>query len=33
VEELPGVQGLKALRVEIDLNSPVISERTARMSK
>ncbi len=33
VEELPGVQGLKALRVEIDLNSPVISERVARMSK
>jgi len=33
VEELPGVQGLKALRVEIDLNSPVVSERTARMSK
>jgi len=33
VEELPGVQGLKALRVEIDLNSPVISERVNRMSK
>ena len=33
VEELPGVQGLKALRVEIDLNSPVISERANRMSK
>jgi hypothetical protein len=33
VEELPGVQGLKALRVEIDLNSSVISERVARMSK
>ena len=33
VEELPGVQGLKALRVEIDLDSPVISERVARMSK
>jgi hypothetical protein len=33
VEELPGVQGLKALRVEIDLNSPVISERAKRMSK
>ena len=33
VEELPGVHGLKALRVEIDLSSPVISERTARMSK
>jgi hypothetical protein len=33
VEELPGVQGLKALRVEIDLNSPVILERTTRMSK
>jgi len=33
VEELPGVQGLKALRVEIDLNSPVISERINRMSK
>ncbi len=33
VEELPGVQGLKAFRVEIDLNSPVISERAKRMSK
>ena len=33
VEELPGVQGLKALRVEIDLNSPVISERVNRMAK
>ncbi len=33
VQELPGVQGLKASRVEIDLNSPVIAERTARMSK
>ena len=33
VEELPGVQGLKALRVEIDLNSTVISERIDRMSK
>jgi hypothetical protein len=33
VEELPAVQGLKALRLEIDLNSPVISERVARMSK
>jgi GAF domain-containing protein len=33
VEELPGVQGLKAFRVEIDLNSPALSERTARMAK
>ncbi len=33
VEELPGVQGLKALRVEIDLNSPVISARVNRMAK
>jgi hypothetical protein len=33
VEELPGVQGLKALRVEIDLNSPVIAERVNRMAK
>jgi hypothetical protein len=33
VEELPGVQGLKALRVEIDLNSPVISERVNRLAK
>ena len=33
VQELPGVQGLKAFRVEIDLNSPVIAERVARVSK
>ncbi len=33
VEELPGVHGLKALRVEIDLSSPVISERVNRMAK
>ena len=33
VEELPGVQGLKAFRVEIDLNSPIISERVNRMAK
>ncbi|MBP1741258.1 MAG: hypothetical protein H6Q48_3551 [Deltaproteobacteria bacterium] len=33
VEELPGVQGLKAFRVEIDLNSPIISERVSRMAK
>jgi GAF domain-containing protein len=33
VEELPGVQGLKALRVEIDLTSPVISGRVNRMAK
>jgi hypothetical protein len=33
VEELPGVQGLKALRVEIDLASPAIAERVNRMSK
>jgi hypothetical protein len=33
VEELPGVHGLKALRVEIDLNSPVISERVNRLAK
>jgi hypothetical protein len=33
VEELPGVQGLKALRAEIDLESPVLSERATRMSK
>ena len=33
VEELPGVHGLKALRVEIDLDSPVISERVKRMAK
>jgi len=33
VEELPGVQGLKAFRIEIDLSSPVISERINRMSK
>jgi len=33
VEELPGVTGLKALRVEIDLDSPVISERVHRMAK
>jgi hypothetical protein len=33
VEELPGVQGLKALRVEIDLNSPAVSERVSRMAK
>jgi len=33
VEELPGVQGLRALRVEIDLSSPVIAERVNRMTK
>jgi len=33
VEELPGVQGLKAFRVEIDLSSPVISARVNRMAK
>jgi len=33
VEELPGVQGLKALRVEIDLNSPVVAERIKRLAK
>jgi hypothetical protein len=33
VEELPGVQGLKALRVEIDLTSPVVSDRVNRMAK
>jgi len=33
VEELPGVHGLKALRVEIALSSPVISERVKRMAK
>jgi hypothetical protein len=33
VEELPGVQGIKALRVEIDFESSAISERTTRMSK
>ena len=33
VEELPGVQGLRALRVEIDLTSPVIAERVNRMTK
>jgi hypothetical protein len=33
VEELPGVHGLKALRVEIDLDSPVISARVKRMAK
>ena len=33
VEELPGVQGLRAFRVEIDVNSPVISERVNRMAK
>jgi len=31
VEELPGVQGLKALRVSVDLESPVIAERVTRM--
>ncbi len=31
VEDLPGVQGLRALRASIDLESPVISERAARM--
>ena len=33
VEELPGVQGLRAFRIEIDVNSPVISERVNRMAK
>ncbi len=33
VEELPGVQGLKALRASIDLESPVIAERVNRMIK
>jgi hypothetical protein len=33
IEELPGVQGLKALRVEIDLESPALSERVSKMSK
>lgn len=33
VQELPGVQGLKAFRVEIDLSSPVIAERVKRMAK
>jgi len=33
IEELPGVQGLKALRAEIDMESPVLSERATRMSK
>jgi hypothetical protein len=31
IEGLPGVQGLKALRAEIDLESDAVSERAARM--
>ncbi|RJR50631.1 MAG: GAF domain-containing protein [Desulfobacteraceae bacterium] len=33
IEELPGVQGLKALRAEIDLESSALSERMSRMLK
>jgi len=33
VQELPGVQGLKAFRVEIDLSSPAIAERVKRLAK
>jgi GAF domain-containing protein len=31
VEDLPGVQGLRALRADIDLESSVVAERVARM--
>ncbi|MGQ9653684.1 MAG: GAF domain-containing protein [Thermodesulfobacteriota bacterium] len=31
VEDLPGVQGLRALRVEIDLDSPALSRRIEKM--
>lgn len=31
VEELPGVQGLKALRAAVDLESPVVAERVIRL--
>jgi hypothetical protein len=32
VEELPGVKGLKALRIGINLNSSILSERVERMA-
>ena len=31
LEELPGVEGLKALRAGVDLDSPAIAERVTRM--
>jgi hypothetical protein len=33
VEELPGIQGLRALRASIDMASPVLAERVSRMVK
>jgi len=31
VEELPGVQGLRAMRASVDLESPVLAERVTRL--
>lgn len=31
VEELPGVQGLRAMRANVDLESPVVAERVTRL--
>ena len=31
VEELPGVQGLQAMRASVDLESPVLAERVTRL--
>jgi hypothetical protein len=31
VEELPGVQGLRAMRASVDLESPVVAERVTRL--
>jgi tRNA pseudouridine-54 N-methylase len=31
VEELPGVQGLRAMRASVDLDSPVVAERVTRL--
>jgi len=32
IEDLPGVHGMKALRVTVDLDSPVLAERVEKMS-
>jgi hypothetical protein len=31
VEELPGVQGLRAMRASVDLESPIVAERVTRL--
>jgi hypothetical protein len=33
VEELPGVQGLRAMRARVDLDSPVVAERVTRLTR